>query len=222
MQARARHERPGKRLHLPVHRQAPLSPLCGGTSEGKKAINIKAITIKQPWASLIALGVKHIETRSWATKYRGPIAIHAGLAKPPKMFACCQDVGDYVMHRDHEELAMRRRNVVVGDWDDLPLGAVIATAELTDCLPIYDDPGDWRDGSCLVNSGEILVCLGERQFDGEGGSTIPGDDVTGALPYGDFTPGRYGWMLTNITPTTPTPAKGQQRLWNWNESTVIA
>jgi hypothetical protein len=39
---------------------------------------MKAITILQPWASLIACGAKQIETRRWATSYRGPIAIHTG------------------------------------------------------------------------------------------------------------------------------------------------
>ena len=38
---------------------------------------MKAITIWQPWASLLACGAKRFETRSWATSYRGPIAIHA-------------------------------------------------------------------------------------------------------------------------------------------------
>lgn len=38
---------------------------------------MKAITIHQPWAQLIALGIKKIETRSWRTHYQGPIAIHA-------------------------------------------------------------------------------------------------------------------------------------------------
>lgn len=38
---------------------------------------IKAITLHQPWASMMALGHKTIETRSWSTKYRGPLAIHA-------------------------------------------------------------------------------------------------------------------------------------------------
>ena len=38
---------------------------------------MKALTIWQPWASLIAGGAKQYETRSWATQYRGPIAIHA-------------------------------------------------------------------------------------------------------------------------------------------------
>ncbi len=38
---------------------------------------MKAITLWEPWASLIALGAKRIETRSWPTSYRGPLAIHA-------------------------------------------------------------------------------------------------------------------------------------------------
>ncbi len=39
---------------------------------------MKAITLWQPWASLMAVGVKMHETRHWSTSYRGPIAIHAG------------------------------------------------------------------------------------------------------------------------------------------------
>jgi hypothetical protein len=46
---------------------------------------MKAITIWQPWASLIAIGAKQYETRSWETKYRGPIAIHAAKKDPCKM-----------------------------------------------------------------------------------------------------------------------------------------
>lgn len=37
-----------------------------------------ALTISQPYASLIADGEKWIENRRWETKYRGPLAIHAG------------------------------------------------------------------------------------------------------------------------------------------------
>jgi hypothetical protein len=38
---------------------------------------MKALSVMQPWATLIALGAKHIETRSWATSHRGQLAIHA-------------------------------------------------------------------------------------------------------------------------------------------------
>jgi activating signal cointegrator 1 len=44
-------------------------------------MKIKAITLWQPWATLMAIGVKRFETRSWGTGYKGPIAIHA--AKRP-------------------------------------------------------------------------------------------------------------------------------------------
>jgi activating signal cointegrator 1 len=44
---------------------------------------MKALTLWQPWASLVAMGVKKIETRSWTTKYRGPIAIHSARRFPP-------------------------------------------------------------------------------------------------------------------------------------------
>jgi hypothetical protein len=40
---------------------------------------MKAICIHQPWAHFIVKGFKDIENRSWKTKYRGPILIHAGV-----------------------------------------------------------------------------------------------------------------------------------------------
>jgi len=44
---------------------------------------MKALSIKQPWANLIAAGEKTIETRTWATDYRGPILIVS--SKTPKI-----------------------------------------------------------------------------------------------------------------------------------------
>lgn len=38
---------------------------------------MKAVSLWQPWASAMALGLKRIETRHWSTSYRGPMAIHA-------------------------------------------------------------------------------------------------------------------------------------------------
>ena len=42
---------------------------------------MKALTIKQPWASLIVNEYKKYEFRSWKTNYRGKVLIHAGLSK---------------------------------------------------------------------------------------------------------------------------------------------
>lgn len=88
---------------------------------------MKALTIRQPWASLMALGYKRMETRSWDTKVRGRVAIHAGLAMP------CQRgetiaVGDFTVERDLSGLLLRGPRLA---WPyRLPLGAVVAVGEL--------------------------------------------------------------------------------------------
>lgn len=42
---------------------------------------MKALTICQPYAELIACGEKRVENRTWSTSYRGPLAIHAGTSR---------------------------------------------------------------------------------------------------------------------------------------------
>lgn len=54
-----------------------MSYLWWGDTAGGGGEGVKTLTLLQPWASLVACGAKKIETRSWATKYRGPLAIHA-------------------------------------------------------------------------------------------------------------------------------------------------
>lgn len=89
---------------------------------------MKAITVYQPWASLIILGEKRYETRRWKTNYRGPIAIHAGKRN---------DLRNTVsMHQDNIFRKCFDRHGV--DWRTLPIGAVLGTATLVDCLPMTD------------------------------------------------------------------------------------
>jgi hypothetical protein len=108
---------------------------------------MKAITIIQPWASLIALGEKQYETRSWATSYRGPIAIHAGRrTKQAETF-----IEELV-----DDLPDPFYNYGLYSPDDFPFGAIVAIAELVDCYrteskrPYIDDQerrlGDWSPG----------------------------------------------------------------------------
>jgi activating signal cointegrator 1 len=84
---------------------------------------MKAITIYQPWATLIALGEKQFETRSWETKYRGQLAIHA--AKKVDREAYLSEPFWSIL-REHGIVCI----------DDLPTGAIVATCNLTDCLGI--------------------------------------------------------------------------------------
>ncbi len=79
---------------------------------------MKALTLTQPWATAIATGVKAIETRSWRTHYRGPLAIHAakGFPRKAREFATFE----FTIGRIPKRLA---------------LGAVIAVATLVDIVP---------------------------------------------------------------------------------------
>jgi len=61
-----------------VFEQGIVWGISGPHREEEGVVEVKAITLLEPWASLIAVGAKKIETRSWSTKYRGPLAIQAG------------------------------------------------------------------------------------------------------------------------------------------------
>ena len=45
---------------------------------------MKVLTVREPWASLIGEHIKLIETRSWATNYRGELYIHASQTLIPQ------------------------------------------------------------------------------------------------------------------------------------------
>lgn len=100
---------------------------------------MKALTLHQPYASAIALGHKHFETRSWATKYRGEIAIHAAKSIPA-----------YAMEFASTERTLGRLP------ERLPLMSIVAVANLVAVHPTYPKReevgaierlyGDWSTG----------------------------------------------------------------------------
>ena len=77
---------------------------------------MKVLTIKQPWATLIAEGLKEYEFRTWKTKYRGEFLIHAG--------------------KSIDKRAMEKFEQYQLEY---PTGCIIAKATLTDCIKIDDD-----------------------------------------------------------------------------------
>ncbi len=89
---------------------------------------MKTISLWQPWASLMAVELKMIETRGWYTSYRGPLAIHATKGFPAE----AQELAEYFMLASPE---VERRFEACGyrTVDDLPRGAVVAVTELVDC-----------------------------------------------------------------------------------------
>ncbi|MDB5056154.1 MAG: hypothetical protein JWM44_4204 [Bacilli bacterium] len=141
---------------------------------------MKVISIKQPWATLIAIGEKQFETRSWATKYRGELAIHA--SKKIDKGAIYNTLPIIQALSEHG----------IDKFDQLPTGVIIAKCNLVDCLKSLDT---WTDGYILEK--HTFIYSPEYEF-------------------GDYTPGRYAWKLTEVKQIEPIPAKGQLGLWNYN------
>ena len=73
---------------------------------------MKVLTIKQPWATLIMQGDKRFEFRSWQTKYRGDLLIHAG--------------------KGIDKEAMKRLAKYLPD--EIPLGKILGKVTLVDCI----------------------------------------------------------------------------------------
>jgi hypothetical protein len=147
---------------------------------------MKTLTLTQPWATLVALGEKRIDTRSWGTKHRGEIAIHAGQSFPPD----CRDLCDTPPFRE----VLREHGLGASD---LPRGCIVATALLAQCIQtevasvgLYEDYLVFR--LMVYSTGEH-----ERNF-------------------GDYSPGRWAWVLDDIKPLSdPIPARGALGLWEW-------
>lgn len=201
---------------------------------------MRAITLWQPWASLIAIGAKTIETRSWSTAYRGPLAIHAGatLAGIAGLPGDCEGneeggwrygyVGAYqasYCHRSIDGEGTRGETWMVKfdasdpdpDFDgQLPLGAVVATCELVDCAPI-GGPMEFRTGIFEGDGPGRHVVIhdqirGRLMLDDPNGRVT---DISDQLPYGDFMLGRWAWLLADIRPLAePVPCRGRQGLWD--------
>lgn len=117
---------------------------------------MKALSLWQPWASLIYDERKSVETRSWEMLHRGPLAIHAAMKVDKE---ACEDFG-------------------YGP-DAIPRGAVL----------------------CVVN---VLNCV-----------RFP-HDLAPPDEYGDFEPGRFGFLLKVLQKfDPPILAKGHQGIWYW-------
>jgi hypothetical protein len=86
---------------------------------------MKAITLTQPWASLVALGEKKIETRGWTCYYTGPVAIHAAKTFRKREFAD-------LTHREPFYSALRPGGEYCRPED--VVGHVIAIARIVSCM----------------------------------------------------------------------------------------
>lgn len=149
---------------------------------------MKALSLWQPWASAIAVGAKHIETRGWPTSYRGQLAIHAAKRKVldelRRLHACRNWKG-----------AMGWTGAFDHDFARLPFGGIVAIANLVDCRRTEAFRVDELDIPRIPPTRGDAFAWTERQM-------------------GNYEPGRYGWVLADIKPLQrPIPFKGAQLLF---------
>ncbi len=84
---------------------------------------MKTLSIRQPWADLISLGIKDVENRSWRTNFRGWFLLHAGKKIDPAGYEAAKKAG-VMGFLDTPEAIMR--------------GGIIAKARLVDCVENCD------------------------------------------------------------------------------------
>lgn len=80
---------------------------------------MKTLSLLQPWASLVIMGKKTIETRSWQTAYRGNLLIHASLGKKGHLLCVHPPFSTYIKN-----------------FRQLPFGAIIGSVVLEDVVPV--------------------------------------------------------------------------------------
>jgi hypothetical protein len=147
---------------------------------------IPALTFHQPWASAIARGAKSIETRSWSTKHRGKLLIHAGKSK----------IGDDLTH----PVWLNDCMIDFPAFRDLPFGAIIAVCDLVTVLP-----------TDIFRVGYDYPACDETRNSTTRWSTFTDQE----LALGNFAPERCGWVLRNVRALPePIPYRGKQGLWN--------
>ena len=154
---------------------------------------MKAITIYQPYASLITCEAKQFETRSWSTNHRGPIAIHAAKKRlKPEAFPSW-----------YWKLVFDK----IGDlsYDELPFSSIIATIDIVGCYKILARTPDEK---ATMTTRAVEIVTGEQ-------IVVRGSEIL----FGEWHEDWYAWKLENVNVLTePIPGRGQQGIWNWNES----
>jgi activating signal cointegrator 1 len=150
---------------------------------------MKALTLWQPWATLVAMAAKEIETRCWATNYRGELAIHSAAKLPAKWLGNSSrtdpfrdELADlFCVRRDRDDRAGKHVDDILRG---LPYGKILCIVEL---LAIDEIDGVVREA------------LSERE-----------------KVFGNYEDGRYAWTLKiREVFEPPIPAKGNRMLWNW-------
>jgi len=145
---------------------------------------MKAISLWQPWASLMARDIKRVETRSWNTSHRGPLLIHAS-AKWTRELATLARSAPFAELLDGMGVLWRggaRGRVATCT---LPFGALVGVADLlrtypTDSVKRRHDPRDETLPTFPGVPADHLLAVSHTEW-----------------RLGDYAPGRWAWLTCN-------------------------
>lgn len=120
---------------------------------------MKVISLTQPYASLMSVSEKRLETRSWPCSHRGDLAIAASKAFPVECRNLC--------YKEPFATALHRHGVKI--WTDLPLGQILCVVNMLGCFPtetpnvaypegeFEQDFGDYSDGRFWFPTDNVRV-----------------------------------------------------------------
>lgn len=146
------------------------------------------LTVKQPFASLIVVGIKDIENRTWPTKFRGRVLIHAAKSAEydgtPSPYAAL-----FLLARFHNILTLEQKEKVI--QQSRIRSSIVGSVEIVDC--VINHTSIWAEKS--VYHGEVV-----EKVNGEGEIIKP----------------IYNWVLANpIIFPEPIPANGKLSFWDY-------
>jgi hypothetical protein len=166
---------------------------------------MQASTLWEPWAMLVALEEKKVETRGWWTSHRGLLAIHAAKRWDVATFATCREEPFLSVLAKHGHDAKsfslghgtRKRPSVP---TTLPLGAVVCIVDLIDCVKMQTE-GPLLSNNQSVSIGKYTDMLTAQE-----------------LAFGIYAPGRYAHIMRLVERfKNPIPASGHHmRYWEWS------
>jgi hypothetical protein len=175
---------------------------------------VKALTLTQPWATLVAIGAKRFETRSWRTSHTGPLAIHAAKGVTP--------IGgqrDFVSLCFTEPFAAVLADAGFNDPLELPRGEVVAIANLRGCYQT----------SAISASGapSALMPMVTEGWDGHGRTEWRVEPAEHEREFGDYSLGRFAWALDEVIDLWDGgrwryPCRGRQQLWELPPEVTLA
>ncbi len=143
------------------------------------------LSLWQPWATLMAIGSKKNETRSWPTSYRGLLAIHAAKKWDRHMWDACE----MPAYREVLSPIVLARPRSMGFYSEgtlrasIPFGAILCVVRLVDCVRV-SKPSD-------------APPIGSPEYE-----------------FGDYSPGRYFFRTEMVKRfEEPIPCVGRQGMF---------